>query len=77
MKNIEDKEKAQQEFMKMTEKSWTWEKMTEEERKRFETAVERAVLIGTFTQRWRHLNDMYFAFLMGVGYTDFNWREEE
>lgn len=70
-----EKEKALEEFMKMIKQSWTWLKLTEEEKERFYECIDHSILFGTFTQRWRHLNDIYFSFLMGLGYSWDNWRE--
>ena len=75
MKKIE-KEKAVEEFYKMIKQSWTWARLTQKERERFYECIELSTLFGTFAQRWTQLNDIYFSFLMGVGYSYDNWREE-
>lgn len=70
-----NKDNAIEEFWESTKKSWTWERLTQEEQKRFINCVSHAVLRGTFQQRHQHLHDMYYAFLIGLGYSWENWRE--
>lgn len=56
-------------------KSWTWERLTEEERERFisMSGVFNEIK-GTDGMRRAWLSTVYSAFLSGVGYTDFTWR---
>lgn len=70
-----EKEQALEKFMEMIKQSWTWERLTKEEIERFYECIDRSILFGTFKQRWQHLNDIYFSFLMGLGYSWNNWRE--
>ena len=65
------------EYQDMTEQSWTYEKMTEEERKRWRKALEHAHLRGTRQQRWEIMNDCYFSFLEALEYEPFGWRENK
>lgn len=62
-------------------KSWTWEKLTPNEKNKFNNAVEflldQKIVIGTKLQQESIIQGVYHAFLAGVGYTDFNWREED
>lgn len=75
------KENALYNYITMTEKSWTFEKMTKEEQKRlykvFNDIRTSNALKGTYHQRWEILQAIYHAYLIGIGYTDFNWREIE
>ncbi len=78
--NIE-KEKTTEKFLEMIKNSWTFEKMTKEEQKRCinlildDTRVIEAVK-GTAKQRWAILNSCYASYLIGLGYTGFNWRDK-
>ena len=76
------KEDALQDFAKMVYKSWTFNRLTEEERKQldkllFYSAPVVKALKGTYVQRWYILQAVYDGFMHGVGYTDNNWREPE
>ena len=75
-----EKENVLQDFKKMIYDSWTYEKLTNFERQQLEKTLESVqlnnVLKGTLKQRWAILQAIYNAFLMGVGYTDFNWRDD-
>lgn len=76
-----EKENVLQDFKKMIYDSWTYEKLTNFERQQLEKTFESVqlnnVLKGTLKQRWAVLHATYNAFLMGVGYTDFNWRDDK
>lgn len=77
-----EKEKAKENFIKMIEKSWTYDKLTNTEINNLaeifcnDVRLEKA-LKGNYNHRWDILQIVYGAFLKGCGYTDFNWREEE
>ena len=58
-------------------KSWTWEKLTEEERKRFINMHVFDKIKGTDKQRIEWLNTIYTAFLSALGYKPIGWREED
>lgn len=68
-------------FCKMVANSWTYQRMTEEEKNRCWDALNFPVtqdhLKGTYITRWRILQSVYNAFLIGIGYTDGNWRKEK
>ena len=74
------KENALDEFIKMTEQSWTFEKMTQQEKKTlydiFNNIRTEKALKGTYSQRWNILQAIYGAYLNGIGYSGCNWREE-
>lgn len=65
-------------FIENIKNSWTFEKLTESEQKKFYNLFNstriREHIKGTEKQKYSFLNDIYFAFLMGLGYDDFNWR---
>jgi hypothetical protein len=74
-----EKEKALDNFIDMIEQSWTFDKMTKEERQRFSDLFHHTrtlgILKGTYKQRWEILQSIYFAYLMGLGYSPIGWRE--
>jgi hypothetical protein len=72
------KELATQDFMATIEKSWTWDRLTKEERERFKRAVSAwgdKVIKGTWKQRWNILCAMHSAFLIALDYKTIGWRE--
>lgn len=73
-----NKENAFNHMMYVFSVSWTWERLTLEERESFKAAAEAArhIIRGTYSQRCEILNEIYRAFLFGVGYTGVNWRGE-
>lgn len=75
------KENVLQDFKQMIYNSWTYNKMTIEERKRLEEVFNHirtvSALKGTYSQRWETLQAIYHTFLLGIGYNSWNWREEE
>lgn len=76
-----NKENATLDFIGMIKESWTWARLTENEKKSFEDSViwsiNQNVIIGTYEQRYKILNALYHTFLQGVGYTGWKWREEK
>ena len=66
---------------KMLEKSWTYEKLTKEEKETFEHIFSSDnllnILKGTEKQKINILNMIYSSFLAGLGYNGFNWRETQ
>lgn len=76
-----DKETAHRDFGHMVMQSWTYAKMTEEEKDRALSAIlfakNQGLLFGNYNQRWQQLNAIYNAFLLGLGYEGGNWRETD
>ena len=74
-----NKENAQADWTDMIVKSWTWEKLTREERKKFGDELNKEttkkIISGTYEQRWETLNTLYSMFLEGCGYSGGNWRD--
>lgn len=74
-----DKEKALYNFIETIKNAWTYERMTEQEKRQLEQVFERLrngnTLRGNYKQRIETLNDIYYAFLLGLNYTGYNWRE--
>lgn len=76
-----EKEKVRDNFINMIKQSWTYAKLTEEEKNRilkvlYSTQAERC-LKGTYKQRWEILQAIYHSFLMALDYTPIGWREEQ
>lgn len=78
---MKSKENEQRDFVEMIEKSWTFDKMTEQEKadcmelllRSNQTAVK-----GSYKTRWNILLAVYHGFLAGLGYfrNPATWREE-
>lgn len=82
MKNIvQNKETAVSDYMEMIEKSWTWARLTEIERKAFQDSVswsvEQGIIVGSWKHRWMILQALYTMLLNTIGYEPFGWREKE
>ena len=73
------KEQAKQDWLEMISKSWTWARLTENERKAFSSLLEHpcssAVIRGSYEQRWEACEALYHTYLEGLGYTPLEWRE--
>lgn len=81
MNSRKDRETAYNDFIAMTVKSWTFDRLTEQERERlaktFVWAKSQNIIKGSYNDRWRTMQGLYHSFLDGVGYTDHKWREEK
>lgn len=71
------------EFIAMIRKSWTYERLCDNERKKIEQIISNACderyethVFGTVRQRWQLLHGLYSAFLDGCGYSWEGWREK-
>lgn len=73
------KENAIKDYLEMVKKSWTYKKLTIKEKENFYKCIEWAdrgnCIKGNYHTRWNILHAIYHSFLIGIGYTDFNWRE--
>ena len=76
-----NKELALYDFKVMIENSWTYGKMTSEEKDNWERVLNdiRTItcLKGNYNTRWNILQAIYMSYLICIGYNSFNWREEE
>lgn len=76
-----NKENAFCDFMNMIEKSWTYERMEEQEKKRWKEEMNklsgRGTIKGTYKERWETMQGLYHMYLIGIGYTDHRWRMTE
>ena len=64
-------------FQNIIKKSWTWQKLTQEEQQRFIDMDVFDKIKGTDKQRVEWLNTIYTAFLSALDYKPIGWREEE
>lgn len=74
---MNDKEIALTDFIEMTKKSWTYNRLTEKERANCLEALRESKLKGTFRQRWDILQSVYHGFLIALDYKPIGWREPE
>lgn len=74
-----NKENVQADWTDMIVKSWTWTKLTNDERNKFGDELNKEttkkVISGTYKQRWEILNVLYSMFLEGCGYNGGSWRD--
>lgn len=74
---MKNKENALSDFVEMTKSSWTFQRMTPFEQARcFDALRGPEKLRGDYRQRWDCLLDIYNAYLLGLGYDGFNWRDK-
>lgn len=80
--NTKQKENAVRDFLDMIQHSWTYERMTDSEKGKlvslfiYDDPCIKA-LTGSYKQRWKTCNAIFRAYLSGIGYTDWTWREEK
>lgn len=72
-----DKDRAYCDFKSMISDSWTWGRMTDEERTTFENnfACWSCSVGGSCDTRYAIFNLLYQAYLVGIGYNGMAWRE--
>ena len=74
------KEYVIQDYQQMIYKSWTYEKMTQQEKYQWAEALDHVritdTLKGTYKQRWDTLQAIYHVYLLGLGYDGPNWRDK-
>ena len=63
-------------FQNVIKKSWTWQRLTEEEQKRFIDMNVFDRIKGNDKTRVEWLNTIYQSFLSALGYKPIGWREE-
>ena len=79
---MKDKEMALADMIKGFTKSWTFNRLTDEEKSRFHKIFNAydadRYIQGNYRQRCQQLHGMYHAFLLGVGYDNsVTWRGDE
>lgn len=74
-----NKENAQADWTDMIIKSWTWAKLTGEEKNKFgdelNKGITQKIISGTYKQRVAILSALYSMFLEGCGYNGGTWRD--
>lgn len=78
---MKNKENARRDFVEMIEKSWTYDRMTETEKKDcIQLLLNRNpnAIKGSYNARLEILHAIYRGFLSGLGYdrNPTTWREE-
>ena len=77
---MKNKEQAIEDFIQMIKESWTYQRLTKKEQDNFISHLywERTskIIKGSYLERYNLLNDLYWFYLLGIGYTDFTWREK-
>lgn len=62
-------------------RSWTFERLSADEKERcinsFLFAEEQKIIKGSYRDRIQIMNAIYSGFLSGLGYSGVDWREEE
>ena len=75
-----NKENVIEEFKKMIEQSWTYAKMTTQEKENWNRTINSSrteqALKGNAHQRWGILQAIYESFLYALDYKNGLWREE-
>lgn len=74
------KENAYSDWFDMIFKSWTWKRLTDDEKTTFTNRMNDwcnydGHLVGTYKQRWEVLEELYYMYLLGIGYEPIGWRE--
>ena len=64
-------------FQNIIKASWTWEKLTEEEQRRFIDMRVFDKIKGNDKTRVEWLHTIYLSFLTALGYKAVGWRETE
>lgn len=69
---------AKSDFLETIKRSWTWGRLTMNERVTFEAMLSTYddAIKGTYDQRWRICQALYTTYLAGLGYTGGEWREK-
>ena len=73
---MKDKENAKRDYIEMMKQSWTYDRMTEDEKKGLLEAVKFAKVAGAYETRWSILQSVNYAFLLALGYKGGDWRRE-
>lgn len=80
MKQEEIKQNVYNFLEKVIYKGWTWEKLTQSEKNRFNDVVhsllQQNIVVGNERQQQAIISGAFGAFIAGLGYNGFNWRSE-
>lgn len=76
-----NKNYVKEDFIKMIENSWTYNKLTKKEKENIMdilySGITEKALKGTYEQRWKILQLIYYSFLIALDYQAINWRENK
>lgn len=74
-----DKNTATEKAYATIRNSWTYEKLTKEERNTLWDVLDKIVVKGGFRQRYEQIMNCYTLYLAGLGYfkAPTTWREEK
>ena len=78
MSNVEMvRNETREKFLKMIHNSWTWDRLTEQERLLCEWSLCNFPLVAFREKRhmWDALQHVYETFLRAIGYKPIGWRE--
>lgn len=62
-------------FQNVIKKSWTWDRLTDEERQRFEHMNVFARIKGDEETQIEWLSTIYLSYIEALGYKPIGWRE--
>lgn len=62
-------------FQNVIKKSWTWDRLTDEERQRFEDMNVFARIKGDEETQIEWLSTIYSSYINALGYKPIGWRE--
>ena len=75
-----DKEKVFENFENMVKNSWTYDRLTLQEKGRLQEIINsmytKKCIKGTYRQRWDTLQAIYHSFLVALDYKAVGWREK-
>lgn len=77
MENL-NKTEAAKDYIEAIKRSWTYARLTDEERARLFKAIQNCCdtcLKGSYQQRREQLQSIYYAFLLALDYKPIGWRE--
>lgn len=81
VKEKKNRECALFDYMQIIQRSWTWARLTDEERKTFRETLfkwwDRGKIQGNYDARWNVMSLAYDFFLDALGYDPCNWREPD
>jgi len=77
MTTFRPKENARPEFLLMIMESWTYNRMTVDEKSACLDKIITAEIKGRYLQRWEQLYTVFFAYLDSIGYSGQNWRDAQ
>lgn len=81
MKREEKREQIKSDFLNMIFNSWTYARLTKEEKSRlievYNNTQTREAQKGTKAEQWEILQAIYTSFLNALNYKPIGWREQE